>query len=150
MILTFEFRADPDRWRVRVAETGFIRDEPNRMAFNARGHVVSLGNHPRTEIGEDAARAAPIYHVVGFDPVLTAGAVYFYTTLAHQEVRRGLGHFLDLFDRFDLILALPGYSEIAAGLRVAFEKELYEMAFVRSYSINGRKRRLPWNLFRWR
>ena len=148
MILTFEFRADAQRWRVRVAETGFLRDEPNRMAYNARGEAASVGDHGR-DIGTDMARVVPIYEIVGFDPVRTAAAVWFYTKLAHQEVRRGLGHFLDLFDRYDLMLELPGYSEIAAGLRAAFEKELYRMTFVRSYSINGRKRNLPWNLFRW-
>lgn len=148
MILTIEFRAAGDRWRVRVAETGYTRDEPNRMGYNARGHVASLGGHGGDIT--DMARVVPIYRVAGFNPVETAGAVYFYTRLAHQEVRRGLAHILDLFDRYDLVLELPGYHEIAAGVRAAFEKELYQMTYVRSYSINGRKKKLPWNLFRWR
>lgn len=147
MILTVEFRADGDRWRVRVPETGFMRDEPNRMAYNARGHVISMGDHGR-DIATDVARAVPIYRADGFDPDETAGAVLFFTMLAHQEVRRGLAQVLGLFDRYDLILDLPGYSGIAARSRDAFEKQLYQLTFARSYSINGRKRRLPWNLFR--
>ena len=126
-----------------------MRDEPNRMAYNARGLVIAIGDHG-TEVPTDVARAVPIYRAVGFDPRETASAVLFYTRLAHQEVRRGLAQVLGLFDRFDLILDLPGYSEIAAGSRAAFEKQLYQMTFARSYSINGRKRRLPSNLLRWR
>lgn len=126
-----------------------MRDEPNRMAYNARGLVIAIGDHG-TEAPTDVARAVPIYRAAGFNPVETAGAVYFYTRLAHQEVRRGLAHILDLLDRYDLVLELPGYHEIAAGVRAAFDKELYQMTYVRSYSINGRKKKLPWNLFRWR
>jgi len=118
------------------------------MAFNAREEVVSVGDHGGDIT--DVVRVVPIYRAAGFNPVETAGAVYFYTRLAHQEVRRGLAHILDLFDRYDLALELPGYPEIAAVLRAAFEKELYQMTYVRSYSINGRKTELPWNVFRWR
>jgi hypothetical protein len=138
VILHVEFRADAARWRIRVAETGFTRDEPNRMAYNARGEVVSMGD-PALDISTDQVRVAPIYDPSSFDPIGTARCVRFYTSLAHQEVRRGLAHLLDLFDRFDLSLELPGYSEIAPGLREKFERHLNALTFVRSYSINGSK-----------
>lgn len=148
MILHIEFRADVDHWRVRLVETGFVRDDANLMAYDARGRIASIGE-PVREFKTVSARVVPIYDALRFDPAGTANSVRYYAMLAHQEVRGGLARVLDLFDRWDLSLELPGYSEIAADLRDAFEKELYAMAFARSYSINGRKRRLPWNLFRW-
>ena len=140
MILHVEFRADAERWRVRVPETGFIRDEPNRMAYNTRGAVVSIGEY-RHEVGTELARVVPIYDATSFDPAGTAGSVQFYCSLAHKDVRRGLAHALDLFDRFDLTLELPGYSEIASGLRGEFERYLNAIEYVRSYSINGSARK---------
>jgi hypothetical protein len=147
VILHFEFRADVDRWRVRLVETGFVRDDANLMAYDARGKIASIGERAR-EFRTDAARVVPIYDALRFDPVGAANSVRYYTMLAHQEVRHGVAHVLDLLDRYELILELPGYSGIAAGLRDGFEKELYAMTFVRSYSINGHRRRLPWNLLR--
>jgi hypothetical protein len=138
VILHVEFRADAERWRVRVAETGFIRDEPNRMAYNARGEVVAVGD-PARDIGTDLVRIVPIYDAARFEPTGTLRCVHFYMMLAHQEVRRGLAHIFDLVDRYDLTLELPGYSDIAPGLRDAFEHDLEAMTLVRSYSINGSK-----------
>jgi len=148
VILQIEFRADAERWRVRVVETGYTRDGPNQMGFNARGQVASIGGHP--DIGTKAVRVVSIYDAQTFDPARTAFIVWYFTKLAHQDLRRGLAHLLDLFDRFDLIFELPGYSEIAADLRRKFEHDLYAMTSVRSYSINGRKRRLPLTVLRWR
>lgn len=147
MILHVECRAAGDRWRVRVAETGFIRDVPNVVTFNHRGEVTSIGDEPRVS-GADVARVAPIYDALRFDPLRTASVIWYHTRLAHHEVRRGLAHVLDLFDRYDLVLELPGYEEIAPDARQRFEKDLYDMTFLRSYAINGRKRSLPWNILR--
>lgn len=146
MILTFEFTAHGDRWRVRVPETGFSRDDPNILTFNRRGEVSSVGGQPQVA-EDDAVRTVPIYDARTFDPRRTASCVWYYTKLAHN-VRHGLARFFDLFDRYDLILDLPGYEGIAAELRRTFEKDLYAMPFVGTYTINGRKRRLPWNVFR--
>jgi hypothetical protein len=147
VILTFEFTADGDRWRVRVLETGFSRDAPNVVTLDSRGLVSSIGDHPHVN-GADAARTVPIYDRSAFDPHRVASCVWYFTKVAHQGVRQGIAHFFDLFDRYDLIFELPGYEGIAADLRRKFEKDLYEMVFVGSYSINGRRRKLPWNLFR--
>jgi hypothetical protein len=147
VILTFEFRAEADRWRVRITETGFKRDVPNLMAYDSRGQVVSIGEDPG-EFRGIAARVVAIYDPVRFDPVNTARSVRYYTMLASGAVRRGLAHVLDLFDRYDLIFELPGYSDVPARVRQTFEHELDTMTFVRSSSINGRVRKLPWNIFR--
>jgi hypothetical protein len=139
VILHIEFRAEGDRWRVRVGETGFTCDEPNRMAYNDRGEVVAIGDHGG-DIGI-VARAVPIYDAVGFEPAATASCVLFYTLLARKGVRRGLAQLLGLFDRYEMALELPGYPDIAADLRRRFERELGEMTFMRSYSINGQARK---------
>ena len=147
MKLTFEFRAQRDRWHVRVVETGFSRDAPNVLTYNVRGEVSSLGDYPHVT-GAEAARVVPIYDAATFDPSRLAGAVFWYTNFAHQRLRHGLAHIFDLFDRYDLILELPGYDDIAPDLRRRFEDGLYAMPFVSGYTINGRERRLPWNLLR--
>jgi hypothetical protein len=138
VILHIEFRAAGDRWHVRVAETGFTRDEPNRMAFNDRGEVVAIGDRGR-DIGI-AARTIAIYDPVSFDPSGTASCVLFYTLLARKGVRRGLAQVLDLFDRYEIALDLPGYADIAADLRRSFEQELGAMTIVRRFTINGQRR----------
>ena len=97
MILHIDFRAAGDRWHVRCAETGFAHDEPNRMAYNDRGEVVSIGERGR-DIGI-ADRSVPIYDAVRFDPAGTASCVLFYTMLTRKGVRRGLARLLDLLDR---------------------------------------------------
>jgi hypothetical protein len=140
VILHIEFSAEGERWHVHVAETGFTRDEPNRMAYDARGQVVSVGSLG-AETGTEEDRVVPIYDAVTFDPNNTARCVLFYAQLAHQEVRRGLAHVLDPFDRYDLTLDLPGYPGIAPGLRDAFEHDLEAITFARSYSINGSARK---------
>lgn len=147
MILHFEFRADLDRWRVSLVETGFVRDDPNLMAYDAGGKIVSVGERAR-DFGGDAARVVPIYDALRFDPVGAANCVRYYTMLAHQEVRHRVARVFDLLDRYELTFELPGYSGIAPGLRDGFETELYAMTFVRSYSINGHRKSLPWNLLR--
>ena len=78
----------------------------------------------------------------------TASVIGYHTRLAHHEVRRGLAHVFDLFDRYDLVLELPGYEEIAPVPRQRFEEDLYGMTYSRSHTINGRKRTLPWNILR--
>ena len=134
MILHIEFRAVGDRWHVRCAEAGVALDEPNRMAYNDHGAVVSIGDRGR-DVGM-AARSVPIYDAVRFDPAGTASCVLFYTMLTRKGVRRGLARILDLLDRYDA-LDLPGYSEIAADLRCAFEHQLDVMTLIRGYAING-------------
>jgi hypothetical protein len=138
MILHVEFRAAGDRWHVRVAETGFTRDEPNRMAYNDRGEVVAIGDHGR-DLGM-AARRVAIYDPVSFDPVGTAGCVQFYALLARKGARRGLAQVLDLFDRYEIALELPGYAEIASDLQRSFEQELGALTIVRRFTINGQSR----------
>ena len=135
MILHIEFRAVGDRWHVRCAEAGVALDEPNRMAYNDHGAVVSMGDRGR-DVGM-AARSVPIYDAVRFDPAGTASCVLFYTMLTRKGVRRGLARILDLLDRYEIALDLPGYSEIAADLRRAFEHQLDVMTLIRGYAING-------------
>jgi hypothetical protein len=141
VIRHIEFRAEAERWRVRVAETGFTRDEPNRMAYDGGGQIVSMGD-PARDISTDQARVVRMYDAANFDPADTARCVDFFTKLSRDEGRRGLAHVLDLFDRYELTLELPGYEGIAAELRHAFEKHLDAMdPFVRSYTINGVNRK---------
>src|SRR3977135_777914 len=78
------------------------------MAYNARGEIISMGD-PALDISTDQVRVAPIYDPSSFDPIGTARCVRFYTSLAHQEVRRGLAGLREKFERhLNAILSCAG------------------------------------------
>lgn len=118
---------------------------PNVLAINTNGLISAFGAEARSQPG---SQLVPIYDPTDFRPELTHDFVRYHTLKASSQLRRGLMHVLDLLDRVDWELHLPGYESTPTECRRRFEQLLASFVFARSYSINGAYRRLPPKLLR--
>lgn len=102
--------------------------------------------------GDDLPEAGGLTRVAIYDPTdfnadRAFAAIQYFTLRAWPE-RPGLMRVLQLFDRFEWDMRLQDYEAIPEHRRRQFESQFSEFVFARGFSINGRYRRLPPNLFR--
>jgi hypothetical protein len=128
-----------------VPEAAFTVRVANIVALDANGLVSAFGDQARAKA---SVQLMPIYDATDFRPDRTYDFLRYYIAKASSGLRRGLAHVLDLLDRVDLELHLPGYEAVPPDRRRHFEQLLASFAFARSYSINGQYRRLPPNFLR--
>lgn len=145
MILHVRVVATATELRIDIPEAAFTARVANILSVDAEGLMSGFGD--QAEAGP-AIRLMPIYEPVDFEPEWMHGFLRYYVMKAQSGLRRGLAHVLDLLDRVDWDLHLPGYAAIPLDRRRRFERLLEEFVFSRSYSINGEYRRLPPNFLR--
>jgi len=141
VIVHLQFAATSDTFSVRVRESDFRVDILNAVRFDGQGRVAAFGED---QPGEGWTQK-PIYDPLRFQPALTSGAAYYYTSRALKHMKRGWRR---LLDGYEWELTLPGYEELSAEARRDFERNLSALASLQAYTINGRRKLLPLLLFR--
>ena len=141
MIVHISFTFDGERVRMQLAHPPVTLSEANAVALTrSERQLVAVGDAAVSRRTRDV-ECLRAYDPGAFDADVTAAFIRYYQLVMYQAVRptllRGLVH--GLFDRFELVLTLPGLDALGTDARRRLSLALGIVHARAKITVNGQR-----------